>query len=870
MSQLPNDGPRREGDSTRPATGTALPEDLEDRAYEILLGDEPAARDAAFARLLAEAPAHRVALLRLQRSLRGAEHALADTGLAEAPPPREIGPYRLLRKLGEGGFGVVWLAEQAPPLQRQVAIKLIRPGMNTGNVLRRFEAEREVLARFDHPCIAKVLDAGATDAGEPYLVTEYVAGEPLVAFAQRRRLSLRERVALLGKVADGVQHAHQRGVIHRDLKPSNVLVVEIDGALWPKIIDFGIARALTDDAPVGERTRAGSLLGTPEYMSPEQALGTADVDVRTDVHALGVMLFELLVGDLPLGRERWRRASLTEIVEWIRSAEPPRPSTAVAEPRSSRAMRGDLDTIVLTALAKDRDHRYASVQQFAADLDAFLAHRPIAAGAPGLGYWLRKYVRRHRTQVAAAATVLVALVVGLGTSLVAARRARAAEADAERLAADLRGVVTQYEALADVVRARELREQFEELWPARPERAHGFRTWLQRAEALVAGGAARAGSLAAVQQRAAAGDAAARFLADALVGLEQDVERLAQHGGLRDKAQRGLEWAAAVGEQSLVAAAAAWQEVAAAIAASPHYGGLQLRPQLGLVPLGADPVTGLHEFWHVQSGARPLPGPDGRHVWTEGTGIVLVLLPGGRVRVGAQSRDPDAPHYDPHQPGGDVHEVTLRPFLLAKFELTQAQWQRGMMDSKPFFALGTECGQGPITALHPAENVRWTEASALATRYDLELPTDVQWEYACRGGTGTVWHSGDGVESLRDFANVAGRELERMATGRDISREHADGYGLHAPTGTFRPNGFGLYDMHGNVAELCADSLQALTAVPRDGDGRREPFDGRAVSARGGSFADAAHRARSAAKSSVSMDDHVAQVGVRLARALRD
>ncbi len=855
-----------------PGTAAGLPDALEEQVYDVLLGGAEADRRPAFERIVAAHPAHRAALLRLHRSLVGAEAALADTGLAEAPAPRAIGPYLLRRKLGEGGFGVVWLAEQSEPIARQVAIKLIRQGMDTTHVLRRFEAEREALARFDHPCIAKVLDAGRTADGSPYLVTEFVAGEPLVTFAQRTGLGLRERVALLAKVASGVQHAHQRGVIHRDLKPSNVLVTTVDGAALPKIIDFGIARALEGAAGEGERTRVGSLLGTPEYMSPEQALGSVDVDARTDVYALGVLLFELLVGDLPLGRARWRGASLTEIVDWIRLAEPPPPSARIGDPALARSVRGDLDSIVRMALAKDRERRYASVQQFVADLEAWLAHRPVAAAPPGVGYLLRKFVRRHRVEVAAAAVALGSLVGGLATSLVALQRARAAEQESRNLATARHEVLQQYEALADVVRERELRAQFEGLWPARPDRAAGFAAWLDAARQLVAGGGERARLAALARDRAGQNDdVAAGFLAAALEGLAVDVERFVGTGGRIEQAADGLAWAGEVAARTVDEPAAAWRQAADAIAASPRYRGLQLRPQLGLVPLGFDPDSGLYEFLHLQSGEPPARDAGGRIVPGPATGIVLVLVPGGETRIGAQAADAAGPHFDPDSArAGGVHEVRLAPYFLAKYEVTRAQYQRSRLPGGVYFEDGTECGQGPIGPLHPAENLSWLDADALARRFDLDLPTDAQWEFACRAGTTTVWPTGDSPRSLARVANIAGREIAQFNPRHPLSPEHFDPYGLTAPVGTFPANGFGLCDMAGNVAELCADSIADPTVRPRDGDGWRGGDDDRAMRVRGGSYAENAERARSAAFAVSKRDARTAQVGVRLARAIRN
>ncbi len=336
-------------------------------------------------------------------------------------PEEPIGPYRLLTKLGEGGMGEVWLAEQQEPVRRRVALKLIKAGMDTKHVVARFEAERQALALMDHPYIAKVFDAGATSRGNPYFVMELVEGEPITAYWDRHKLTTQGRLELFVQVCEGVQHAHQKGIIHRDIKPSNVLVTVSDGRPSPRIIDFGVAKAtsqrLTDKAIY---TELGALLGTPVYMSPEQAEpGKEDVDTRTDVYALGVLLYELLVGVLPFDPVSLRTANLDELRRLIREVDPPRPSTRVG---LARWLRGDLDWITMKALEKDRARRYASPGELAADIRRHLDHRPVLAGPPSTLYRAGKFVRRHGFGVLTAACLLALLATLAVSQAIQARR----------------------------------------------------------------------------------------------------------------------------------------------------------------------------------------------------------------------------------------------------------------------------------------------------------------------------------------------------------------------------------------------------------------------------------------------------------------
>jgi non-specific serine/threonine protein kinase/serine/threonine-protein kinase len=352
------------------------------------------------------------------------------------------GRYRIEALLGEGGFGSVYRAAQVEPVRRRVALKVIKLGMDTRRVLARFEAERQTLAMMNHPGIAKIQDAGITESGRSYFVMELVEGKPITAYCDENRLDMRARLTLFAHVCEAIQHAHQKGVLHRDIKPSNVLVTLQDGKSRPVVIDFGIARALDDESgAVSLMTEQGQMIGTPEYMSPEQANGSRDIDTRTDIYSLGVLLYELLTGNTPFDRTLRGGASLPELQRLIREADPPTPSTRVrktgqrgmiaargrgTDPSTlSRLLQGDLDWIVMKAIEKQRDLRYESVDAFAADIERYLNDEPVLARPQSAAYRFRKFARRNRGAVAAAVAIVILLVSGvIGTTygMVKARR----------------------------------------------------------------------------------------------------------------------------------------------------------------------------------------------------------------------------------------------------------------------------------------------------------------------------------------------------------------------------------------------------------------------------------------------------------------
>lgn len=844
-----------------------LPDAIEDAVLAALELDDATARDDALARIRAAHPDHAEAIRCWLAAVDGVPPTvpatppggagIADAGASGAAAhPDHIGAYRLVRILGRGGFGTVYLAEQEQPFQRQVAIKVLNPGMDSGEILRRFTGEREALNRMNHPGIARLLDAGATAEGRPFFVMEYVPGVAIGLYARQRELPLDARLDLYQQVLDAVQHAHQKAVIHRDLSSNNVLVAEIDGRPQPKIIDFGIAKSLA--APLQEGwslTFQGTLMGTPEFMSPEQARGLADIDTRADIYALGVLLYELLTDRLPIPTVVLRSQGVAGMAKVIAEHMPLRPSVAAPAGRQA-ALRGDLDSIVMAALAKDRDERYPSVGELAADLDRYRNDLPIARRAPTVWYRLRKFARRNLVQVLAGLLVLAALLVALGVSLYALDRARTAQAGAEaaqtqaRLRAD-----AGFRLLGHIQRLQDAREREVELWPPWPAQVPAMQAWLSQVEDHLVR------DLPAMRQkldelRAGApqgqfGDAGDEYLYETLTRLEREVAEFAAAGGPLDSMRRRLQWARTIEHRSLHQHRERWQQATDAIKASDgrsanrQYRGLQFPPQIGLVPLGQNPATGLWEFLDLAShpATAPIPVRDpqtGQLRIGPDTGIVLVLLPPGEFWMGAMRGEPGLEQNDPlaaddEQP---VRPVMLDAFFLARTELTQAQWAALADGEAPARHQG-----GPQ---FPVESVDWHRAGEILRRWGMALPTEAEWEYACRAGRRTPWH--------------CGADPERVPT-----------MGWFGPTptsvGLLEPNAFGLFDLHGNVAEWCRDAKTDYRVTPRRGDGMRES-DGEVRVARGGAGGWPVEESRCSARKGLRPDTRDGWVGMRAMRPL--
>jgi len=867
-------------------------------------------------------------------------HKLVARGLLPATlmAPRTIGPYRLLRELGSGGMGTVWLGEQHEPVRRRVAIKVLKAGMDTREFVARFQFERQALAAMSHRCIAKVLDGGSTDKGEPYFVMELVEGLPLTTYCDKHRLSLGERLALFQRVCQGVHHAHMKGIVHRDLKPGNVLVAREDDEAVPKVLDFGLAKATHAAFQAGTMFTTGDqMLGTPEYMSPEQAAGDGEaVDSRSDIYSLGVMLYELLSGTLPFSTKLLRGGGRDRTRQVLGERDPQKPSTqiassidlgALAEHRRTttgmlrKALQGDLDWIVLKAMAKEPERRYDSATALAADLERYLRHEPVLAGPPALGYRVRKFVRRHRLQVGAAVVVLLTLVAGIAATtwfaFAATAAARLAEDNAElardrasevarqkgkleQVAATLQKRTDEFDDLAGVVLLDRAIARERTLYPPWPEQLAAMQAWLDGdAARLLAMRPRLQATLQDLTSRLGPGDAppeleSDRYLHDALETLLPKIDELQRHG-MANVRQR-VAWALRIDSltRSHPRARSRWADAAAAIAkadgivASTAYRDppIALVAQTGLVPIGMNPVTGLWEFYDLRSAwdgttdpaELPIPehGAGGSIVMTEATGIVFVLVPGGTFQMGAQRRDTSGPNFDasarPEE--SPVHEVTLAPFFLARHEITKAQWQRlwsgeDALAQPSSYKAGIKYGRSrhETTATNPAEQLSWTMSGRILAENGMVLPTEAQWEYACRAGTTTVWAWPH--EDLHRGANIADAAAEEMGFASAFE-PWDDDYGLHAPVGSFAANDFGMFDMHGNVWEWCLDEVGDYAGPVRPGDGLHLEilFAGNHV-LRGGSFGWPGFEARSARRGAHEATVRDTDCGMRAARPLR-
>jgi formylglycine-generating enzyme required for sulfatase activity len=873
--------------------------------------------------------------------------------------------YRPEGELARGGMGTIFTVWDRD-LRRHLAMKVLHgDGPIRAPVSRqrlaRFLEEAQVAAQLDHPGVAPVHEVGVDSDGRVFFTMKLVKGRDLedvfeLVFAGEAGWNDTRALGVLLRVCEAMAYAHTKGVIHRDLKPANVMVGSF-GEVY--VMDWGLARVLgakpeqEPAAPVSaiitgrseDReaqadspfvTAEGDVVGTPTYMAPEQARGELErLSPRTDVYAIGAMLYHLLARKRPYVA-RGDRLSNREVLSKLLAGPPP-PLQALRP-----EVPAELAAIVDKAMARAPEHRYDDTLALAADLRAYLEQRVVHAYEAGAWAEARKWVRRNRGAAAALGAALAAVVGGTGMALWLEGRRQA----------EVQRSLEQHTAAAAVAAV-------DRLWPIHPDELAAMREWLETARLSIARLPERRGELERFERGHAGADREtlaparpdfelraletkrsvlaavlarlrdpaipAEFRAHDLAVLELELpaiepaiaerkrqleaaptwryadpslererarmaafvahlEALArpERGWLAEIERRARD-AETLRQRSIETHAAEWTAARAAIAdrgRCPAYDGLDLEPQIGLVPLGQDAHSGLWEFWHVLSGERPQRGPDGRWAIGPGTGIVLILVPGGAFHVGSQQRDPEQPNYCSPEPGIDsaLHRgedwlvlVTLTPFFISKYEMTQGQWLRatGGNPSEHWAGAGYK-GMPRIARTHPAEQVTWHDAERVLGRWGLDLPTEAQWERAARAGTQTTYWSGPLFSSLAGKVNFADVRVEQGELTRRVALPIDDGFVFHAPVDALEPNGWGLYGVLGNVKEWCRDwfAMKCERGQFQVGDGEHVPAFSVVKSYRGGGWRSSPGELRCSRRYGLTPAFLEGDLGVRPARRL--
>lgn len=836
--------------------------------------------------------------------------AARSSAAGEEKPHKRIGDFTIIKEIGRGGMGTVYEAEQVS-LKRRVALKLLPSHLTfSDEAVLKFRREAEAGGRQSHPGIVTVHSVGEHE-GVHYIAQELVEGSHTLAdkLEELRKTGeqppgyFREVAQLIAETADALQHAHDSGVIHRDIKPSNIL---LDREGRPKVTDFGIAKV--EDALALSRT--GDFAGTPYYMSPEQAMSRRiDIDKRTDIYSLGVTLYEMLTLQRPFeGKTSY------EVLKKIILFDPLDPH------KSNSKVPRDLSVICLKAMEKIPERRYQGMREFADELRRFLSGDVIMAKPVGVGTRILKRVKRNpivstAVGVALAAIVVFAVVVPW-VIVTKEREKREAEENArieiekqrdiadtekQKAIAAKRESDQRYEEiirLADVKRLSDLESEEQELWPAFPEKIGSIKDWIRRAEDLIARLDVHEKTLTRLRLSALPydngnvneehnwtfEDTETQWRHDTLHELVTGLVRLAdEEGGILKNVEERLAFASTIEKRSIDDCQELWDEAIASIADEsecPQYQGLLIERVIGFVPIGQDPESGLWEFAHLQTGEIPLRDTDGKLFMDEDMGLVLVLIPGGSFDMGTRLPSEEnplgSPNVDPRSVPNEtpVHKVSIEPFFLSKYEMTQGQWLRftgenpSANNPKHHVPFWNRYGE-PITLLHPVEGISWNDCARELARLKLRLPSEAEWEYAARAGTTTPWWTGNDKKSLLDAANLADLFCKSSpGTSYWVYEEWLDdGYVVHAPVGRFKPNPFGLYDIYGNLWEMCQDSYGEYKYAPTDGSPYEDPSTPYRVT-RGGGWFYRADACRSAARNRGTTDKYSNHTGVRPAASL--